>query len=252
MIVLVLFLLTNPSLINRYLRLVMEKANVYQVPLILDILSTIELWFRYLVDNGLTMPDDFDHEFLCEAFDVIFDTEYHSIVQKTLTILYNFAPFFGDKGRLEIFNRIFQKHFFTLFLNWEVAIRNSFQQILVFRAIKTKRTIMSSKGFILSEFASISPSGKKVEEEEEEEVSEETLMTDAHLFAKIETYKTMVEDQARDPELTYYPKRHQVYAPQALMEYRTYLVFYYQWLEKREKEVPKLLPHTIVRDRIQK
>ena len=45
---------------------------------------------------------------------------------------------------------------------------------------------------------------------EEDEESEETMMIDAHLFAKIETYKTMVEDQARNPELEYYPKRHLV------------------------------------------
>ena len=36
------------------------------------------------------------------------------------------------------------------------------------------------------------------------------MMIDAHLFAKIETYKTMVEDQARNPELEYFARRHLV------------------------------------------
>ena len=66
------------------------------------------------------MPDNFDHGFLSDAFDVILGTDYHSLVLKILTFLYNYSPFFHNTARGAVFGRLFSEHFFNLFMHWEV------------------------------------------------------------------------------------------------------------------------------------
>ena len=66
------------------------------------------------------MPDNFDLTFLSDVFDVILSTDHHSLVLKILTFLYNYSSFFHNSGRGAVFGRLFQEHFFTLFMHWEV------------------------------------------------------------------------------------------------------------------------------------
>ena len=199
------------------------------------------------------MPDDFDYDFLCNAFDVIFDTEYHSLVQKSLTIIYNFAPFFHNNARQAIFMRLFTKHFFSLFLHWEIAIRNTFQQILVFRVLKSKRTTLAQNGLLIAELGVAKrapPPSLALPSVPENSADDDTLSVDSVLFAKIQSYLQMCEEQLRNPKLGIYEQRHQIYVPVALMEYKTYLSFYYQW-EGTGQPIPKLIPHNLIRERVQ-
>lgn len=61
------------------------------------------------------------------------------------------------------------------------------------------------------------------------------------MFAKIESYISLIQDQLRNPELKYYDKSLEVYAPKALAEYKMYLSQYEQWEASGNQEIPKLV-----------
>lgn len=243
------FLLANPSLINQYIRTVFSRSNVYNTNLVLDVLAILEGWLKYLVDNEIPMPVDFDIQYLCTAFDAIMESEYHSTIQKFLTILYQHLSFFHNSARKYLFlDFFFRKHFFSLFLHWEPSIRNTFQQILVFCTLRQKRSVLADNGFIIQELGLRIPSVTPIDFSQ---MDDETTTTDSILFAKLESYLQMAEDQLRSPELGYYPARLQVYVPISLMEYRTYLSHYYQWEVKNTKAIPRLVSISLAREGLQ-
>ena len=256
------FLLADPELINRYQAIVMHRTNAFNVPAVLEVLGNVETWMKFLHEYKLKLPDNYDYEYFCFAIDMMLETDHHMLVHKTLSFLYTNATVFNNATRQHLFLEVLlKKHFFNLFLHWESTIRNTFHQIIIFKMLRHKRTMLAKHGFVVQELSSRSGAAKDPEKKggiltiSTDEFSvpnpeDDDLTTDAVLFAKIESYIQMTEDQIRFPEAGHYRKGLEVYVPNALMEYRTYLCHYYQWIASSQTdEAPKLTPISQLQDR---
>ena len=62
------------------------------------------------------------------------------------------------------------------------------------------------------------------------------------MFAKIESFVRIIQEQLRDKNIKAFDKELEVYVPRALSEYKLYLSRYYAWERSGETEPPKLVP----------
>ena len=62
------------------------------------------------------------------------------------------------------------------------------------------------------------------------------------MFAKIESFVKMVQEQLRDKNYQQYDKTLEVYVPKAMSEYKMYMSRYYTWERSGALEPPKLVP----------
>jgi len=150
---------------------------------------------------------------------------------------------------------LLKKNFFKLFLHWDDVVRNYYQQLLVFKMVRMKRSELHKQGFIMPEF-----SGKTDKPETKldgsvpvppENPNSDASLLDLTISAKIRAYVQSVEDQLRQkvaPEFAYPPEL-EVYAPKAIGEYKQYVCRYSQWEERRENKMPGLVPLSIINGR---
>ena len=89
------------------------------------------------------LPRQFDCNFFCRAIDIMIGCDHHQVVQKALRMLYSFSDVFVSEARRALFiDLVLHKHFYSLFLHWDPAIRNSFQQLLVFKVPRHQKCEM--------------------------------------------------------------------------------------------------------------
>jgi len=226
---------------NIFMRLIFSRTRAFSVMAIIDCLNTFESWMKELRTNNLVLPASFDINYLCKAIDVVLETDHHQSILKMLSFIYNNSDLFEGDARRKLFcDFLIKERFFQLFLHWDDAVRNSFQQMIVFKALRVKRSVLHSQGKLhIHEL-----SGKEMGSSQEAVPSEDQdNFLDAILFSKIEAYVKMVQEQLRDPSFNIYPKSLEVYAPQALSDYKVYLSRYYQWeRDPNAVEAPKLTP----------
>jgi len=65
---------------------------------------------------------------------------------------------------------------------------------------------------------------------------------DTVVFAKIEAFVRIIQEQLRDKTIHAFDKELEVYVPRALSEYKLYLSRYYAWERSGETDPPKLVP----------
>jgi len=98
----------------------------------------------------MKLPLTFDIDYFCKAAEVILDSEHHQLIGKLLALIYNYADIFEGQARRILFGDLLLKQeFYHLFLNWDDNVRNSFQQILVFKMIRLKRSELHKAGVLL-------------------------------------------------------------------------------------------------------
>jgi len=247
-------LLTEPSIINFYIKFIFLKTNVYSVPAVGECIANLEQWFKELRAQNMALPAAFDAEFFCKGLEIIIQTDHHQLLQKVLSLLYNYAEVFEGEARKAVFcELLIKKYFFTLFLHWDDGTRNSFQQIIVFRTIRLKRSLLHAEGLINVEELATKDLGQKKEPTAQPPANlmeEKENFLDAILFAKIESFVKMVQEQLRDTKFQKYDKELEIYVPKALSEYKMYMSRYYQWERSGLTEPPKLVPMYILNTNI--
>jgi len=130
---------------------------------------------------------------------------------------------------------LMKKYFFRFFLHWDGKVRNDFQQLIIFRMIKTRRSLLQKEGFSIGELGTGYKSPLPYTKSNPNLSADYAI--DQLLFGKIETYLHMVSDQLRSTHSDYYPKTWEVYVPKSLSEYKIYLSRYFQ-LESDGEEFP--------------
>jgi len=131
----------DPGVLNYYLNIVFSRTNVYNIASVNDVLLYLDLWLRELSRRKLKLPRDFDAQYFSEAIKVVISTDHHQLILRILSILYNYAELFTGHVRRTVFiDSLLTQHFFTLFLHWEPTVRNTFQQILVYKMLSQKRS----------------------------------------------------------------------------------------------------------------
>eukprot|EP01103_Thecamoeba_quadrilineata_P016208 TRINITY_DN5353_c0_g1_i1.p1 TRINITY_DN5353_c0_g1~~TRINITY_DN5353_c0_g1_i1.p1 ORF type:complete len:590 (+),score=97.42 TRINITY_DN5353_c0_g1_i1:41-1810(+) len=221
-------LLCDPTLLNFYLHIVFDRTNVYDLLSVIEVLNLIDTWFRELSENGSKLDSNFDVEYFCKACQIIIDIDHHQLILRLLTILYKYSDIFVGNARRYLFAEfLLNQNFYGLFLHWESSIRNTFQQILVFKALTVKRSVLGEKGFLVNELSRSSP--HKMETPRHKSSSEITNSDlDDLLFGRIEFLCLELLHQLRSTEKKY-PVGLEVYVPKAVSEYKKYLSMYYQW-----------------------
>jgi len=235
-----MLIVCNLDTLSLFMRILFSRTKVYDVMNVIDSLSTFESWIKEVRSSGLRFPVSFDIDFFCSAVQAIIDTDHHQTLIKMLSLIYNFAELFDGEARRILFGEfLIKKHFFSLFLHWDDTVRNSFQQLMVYKVLRVKRSTLHSQGNLhIREL-----SGKDVPSlMNDQDVVAPDLLLDSILFSKLETYVKMVQEQLRDTSFYAYPKPLEVYAPQALSDYKVYLSRYYQWENNPTGESPKLMP----------
>lgn len=278
---------TRGELINAFVKALFLRTSAYDVLVVLNTLSLIEGWFGEL-QRKCALPETFDMEFFCRGIGILLDSDHHQIVLRVLQIVYNSADLFNGTFRYMLFGELLiKKMFFNLFLHWDPGVRNAFQQVLIFKMVRIKRSELYLDGYVVRELSKIQP--KKAPPPENTSSSplatitrtlsqlapfplsdiaetvlpqsssppssplsraspEKTQMSvDAHLFLLLNEYLAQVEEQVRTNNPQNYPEGLQVYVPAALAGFNQHLARYHQWELKNEEEVPRLAPLPFVR-----
>jgi len=224
----------------------LTKTNVYDIPAVIETLTYVDIWLRELADKNICLPNDFDCSLFCSAVDVMIDSEHHQLILRLLTLIYKYADIFCDELRRQLFiELLLKKHFFTLFLHWESTVRNAFQQLVVFKMMREKRSLLQKQGFFIKELASQSIHHDKNNVPSYPSTTDEI---DGMVFAKVESYIRMLQDQLRDREQHLYPSHLEVYVPKSMTEYSIYMSLYYQWesLPEKDAKAPNLIPASML------
>lgn len=112
---------------------------------IIETLFRIEDLLMTLQKANVKLPPSFDIHYFCSGLEIIIETEHYQLIQKLLSIVYNYADLFVGNNRKTLFADLFiKKYFFKLFLHWDELIRHYFQQILIFRVLFCLRNRESS------------------------------------------------------------------------------------------------------------
>ena len=110
-----------------------------------DAISLIEIWFRYLIDHQVPLPENFEAAYFAKALDIMFQTDHHQILTRALTMLYSIIEAFVGEARVTIvIDLLLHKYFFPLFLHWDASVRNCYHQLLLFKGTHAHRSLLVS------------------------------------------------------------------------------------------------------------
>jgi len=130
--------------------------------MVMNTLSLLEAWLTEL-QRKHPLPDSFDMEFFCKGLGILMDSDHHQTVLRVLQVLYNSADLFNGSFRYILFGELLiKKMFFALFLHWDPGVRNAFQQLIIFKVVRIKRSELYKDGFVVRELSRIQPNSKKL------------------------------------------------------------------------------------------
>jgi len=232
-------LITDPNLLTFFIVHVFSQTNVYNISDTTSSLHLAENWFKQLSDNNLVLTERFDIKFFSKAVEMIFHTDHHQLMTRVLGMLYVAMDcFVGEARKTLIIDVLLHKYFFRLFLHWDSVVRNCYQQLLLFKAMRIKRAEITSNRVFPDTFVS-GPGGQ---------INMETI-NDTVIYSKIESYIRMLEDQLRHDlkrQHQDFPKELEVYSSRALEEYRAYTKLYLHWERSGARKAPKLIPYGLL------
>lgn len=80
------------------------------------------------------LPKEFDHNQFLAGLNVLFDSDHHVVLAKSLILVYNYNELFLGKARAALIkDLLLNRHFWRLFLHWNVDIRDVYIQLVVYK-----------------------------------------------------------------------------------------------------------------------
>eukprot|EP01102_Stenamoeba_stenopodia_P008063 TRINITY_DN2288_c0_g1_i1.p1 TRINITY_DN2288_c0_g1~~TRINITY_DN2288_c0_g1_i1.p1 ORF type:complete len:583 (-),score=111.95 TRINITY_DN2288_c0_g1_i1:11-1759(-) len=210
----------EPALINFYMYFTFSRTNVYETTAVMETLSYVDVWFKEIMKADKRLSNDFDVNYFCKAISIMIETEHHQLILRVLTLIYNYAEIFSGKitRKTLLIDVLLKQYFFKLFLHWESSIRNAYQQIIVFKMLRERRSRLQKYGFLTD-----SERPKK----DEFDTLHEDYELDGMIYSKIESYVKLLQSPGES-----YPANWQIYSRQALQEYDLFMRVYEQWEQK--------------------
>lgn len=159
---------------------------------------------------GRCVPQDFDIEYFCDGLRVILEVDHHQVVLRVLNMLFNaMNSFVGHCRDYLVSTFLIEEQFFRLFLHWDIAIRNVYHQLLLYKCLRVKYSLFEDSDIYTDGNVRLGPA---------------ELALDIKIYAKLKSCVRVVEDQTRNEELNkHHENIHVAYAPKALAEYKCYL-----------------------------
>jgi len=147
---------TNGEVLESLVKAVFVHTNVFDIMSVMNTLSLVEAWMGILWQQKGALSPSFDVDFFCKGLDILFSTEHHQVILRVLQVIYTYAELFTGNSRQVLFGDfILDKHFFKLFLHWDPGVRNAFQQTLIFKMVRIKRSVLSKDGFVVRELVKL-------------------------------------------------------------------------------------------------
>eukprot|EP01113_Clastostelium_recurvatum_P028717 TRINITY_DN3469_c0_g1_i5.p1 TRINITY_DN3469_c0_g1~~TRINITY_DN3469_c0_g1_i5.p1 ORF type:complete len:787 (-),score=149.84 TRINITY_DN3469_c0_g1_i5:121-2481(-) len=149
-----LLIVSRGELLNAFVQTLFLHTNAHDVPSVVISLNITEAWLRELNSQHLTISDKtFNVGFFCDGLHIILSSDHHQLVGKVLALVYNYADMFVGTSRRTLFSDLLlRRHFFDLFLHWDPSVRNAFDQVLIFRMVRIKRSLLYSDGIAVREY----------------------------------------------------------------------------------------------------
>lgn len=231
----------DPALINFFLKHVYYKTNIYNMDLVNNLFTKLDVWFTEFDRLEQPLPASFDASFFCSGMELLIDLDHHQLTSRILAFVFaNAALLVGDVRRTVLYEFFLKKYFFRLFLHWDDVVRNYFHQLLIYRMVRIPRSHLAEAGFHAPEIAVLGASTSSLNGASRvQQLSSEEDLLDMKLFTNISAYVRTVEDQLRCPDTSdpTFARALEIYAPKALAEYRYYLSRY-----EENDSTPKLIP----------
>lgn len=94
------------------------------------------------------IPNKLDLDFFCEGLDIIIQTDRYDLLIQMISLFYEFSHLFcGDVRMRMLLDFVLDKHFNTLFLHWNVLIRNYFMHFLIYKLVRIRISDIDNYGF---------------------------------------------------------------------------------------------------------
>lgn len=136
----------HPQPFAALVQLAYACTPVRETPRVVATLLALDTWLADLAARRMLLGGRaFDAAAFCRGLDVILQTDHHMILARLLTMVYAYGSLFRGRARLALFRTLLlQHHFYHLFLHWNDNVRSIFCQVLVYRALLTKRRYLGT------------------------------------------------------------------------------------------------------------
>ena len=93
-------------------------------------------WLKIFQTHHKQLPKEFEYDHFFSGINILLEHDHHLILAKTLLLIYNNIEIFLGKARATLMRDILlKKHFWRLFLHWNVDIRDLYIQLVVYKVI---------------------------------------------------------------------------------------------------------------------
>lgn len=139
----------NPETLGWLVKYCFNQTNAHSAESVNAMFSKLEMWFGELDRNMYRIPASFDVDFFLKGLDVVISIDHHVILARLLSFIFSYAHVFRAKIRRAVIEEFFVKqHFFTLFLHWDDAVRNYYQQFLIYKTVRIRRMAHIRHGLV--------------------------------------------------------------------------------------------------------
>jgi len=227
----------NPILVNYYNRVILSRTMLYNVSQVLESLLQVQTWFHQFKKMNRPLPANFDLPYFCSALDAIISSDHHQLIQRVLQLLYDVSDIFtGDLRKIFFSEYLLKKYFFNLFLHWDEVSRNYFHQLLLWKFVRMKSSLVQGN---LAEYPFI---GKDKDNTFFHIDPEVEYNNDLLMFGKIQCYIHLLQAQTQEGgDASFFDRSLQIYVNRALSEFQYFVSRYSSW-EKSDETDWKLLP----------
>jgi len=226
-----------PILINYYNRIIFSRTMIYNISQVLESVLQIQTFFHQFKKMNRPLPMNFDLPYFCSAFDAVINSDHHQLLQRFIQLVFDIADTFTGDLRKQFFSEyLLKKYFFILFLHWDEVSRNYFHQLLLWKFVRMKSSLVQGN---LAEYPFI---GKDKDNTFFHIDPEVEYNNDLLMFGKIQCYIHLLQAQTQEGgDASFFDKSLQIYVNRALSEFQYFVSRYSSW-EKSDETDWKLVP----------
>jgi len=230
-----------PILINYYNRIIFSRTMIYNISQVLESVLQIQTFFHQFKKMNRPLPMNFDLPYFCSALDAVIDSDHHQLIQRFLQLIFDISDIFTGELRKQFFvEYLLKKYFFNLFLHWDEVSRNYFHQLLLWKFVRMKSSLVQGN---LEEYPFI---GKEKDNTFSYIDPEVEYNNDLLMFGKIQCYIHLIHAQTKEgTETAFFEKNLLIYVNRALSEFQFFVDRCSAW-EKSDDKDWKLLPLSLL------
>ncbi|PRP79030.1 hypothetical protein PROFUN_13191 [Planoprotostelium fungivorum] len=235
---------SDRKLFDLFLKMMVKRTRSDHFQSVSGCISTIDGWLKYISNQRIRFQiDAFDLDFFKVTIDAIINTDHHQLINKVLMLLYYHAPLFETECRKELYgDYLLDEKFLPLFTHWDEGVRNTFQQIIVYRLLISKRSNLET-----AQFRNVRE-GRRRPSLQNRIGAEEVI--DFLLLKRLNEHVSRLEDKIKEEKATGidndFISSTLIYGKRSMVEYNVYMNRYKTW-EASEQEIPKLVPMSMIK-----